>query len=91
MNEQERAMNARRAACFRVSAELLKQALGIPETATVYGAQWDFGADGLRVFVIGETLPIAPYECPLFEATPAITEKRAANGRLITRTWKWDV
>ena len=42
------------------SRELLSKALQLPERTEVYGAEWDFSLDAVRLYVTSSDLPGLP-------------------------------
>lgn len=80
--------DARRAAAFMLSPDGLKKALSLPDSAQIYGAEWDWDCMAIRVHVFDVELPPVPEG----EAVPTVILIQTITtsedgGRLVKGRW----
>ncbi len=72
-------------AYFDVSPQLIIDALKIPEGTQLYGAEWSFAVDCLRLYVMSPDLPdTLAGACPI-RVVPTITESDGGSIK-----WDWN-
>lgn len=92
-------MKTKRALRFKVSPELLQQALKMPDNCRIYGAEWSFAYNGvLELYVESEDFPEVKSGEHILEVTPTITsnvERLASDNGIevkeVSRTWDWNL
>lgn len=80
---------------FTIKHELLRQALKLPDGVDIVGAEWDWAAQGVRLFVRSNDFASIPFgeQTPIVH--PIIREKCETkdvgnNETEVTVTYEWD-
>ena len=81
-------MSNRRMASFTVSPPLLEEALTLPDGHRIVGAEWDFAANAVRLYVEGPGLPEVEPGAYAPSVVPVVTVSIGDDGRR-AHTWRW--
>lgn len=83
-------MTKRNLASFVVSPGIIERALGIPSGHVIYGAEWDFTDEVIRLFVEGPDLPACDYGQSVPSISPILTESLGEGGARVI-IWNWNI
>lgn len=79
---------SRRVVSFELSPELLRQALSIPQDVEIIGAEWNFAADTMQLYVRGPAFPEVEKGSCTPRVVPTVTRHIGITGQA-TVTWDW--
>jgi hypothetical protein len=78
-------------ASFTVSPLLLEQALMMPEGHEIVGANWDFAARTVRLFVEGPDLPQIKEGDMVPSITPMVVRYASGDDDRPAYHWSWNI
>ncbi len=78
-----------KAATFLLDTKLLAEAIHMPINHEIFGVEWDFHTNSIRVFVAGPDLPVVAPGCKLREIRPIITREEDVVTWQRTYSWDW--
>lgn len=81
-------MSKRNMASFSLSPLFLEEALQMPDGIQIVGAEWDFCARSVRLFVEGDGLPSVEIGQTVPSIVPIVTIRQGENDRPL-HTWSW--
>jgi hypothetical protein len=81
---------SRRAARILIDCRHLEEILQLPEGYSIFGAEWDFISNSLRLYVQGEALPEVVEGMQIPDLSANITIYQRDDG-FNTKQYKWKI